>query len=169
MQSVVDEIIVSHTSVASSSQDGGSASDAERQQRFAIGLINANAVDPTTSLLLTEEQRITAASNAPMAALAIQSHLWQDLDSMQQKMTTDAPLRVWAGTASVVSMGLPVVYLLYALRAGTMLSSLLSSIPAWRMVDPLPILDHLSADASAFRKEAENDKGLGDMIAGNIQ
>lgn len=169
VQSVVDEIILSRTSAASSSQDAARADDAEYQQRFAIGLINANAVDPTTSLLLTEEQRHSAASNAPLAALAIQSHLWQDLDSMREKMTSDAPLRVWAGTASVVSMGLPVVYLLYALRAGTMLSSLLSSIPAWRMVDPLPILDHLSADASAFRKEAEDDKGLGDMIAGNIR
>ena len=42
--------------------------------------------------------------------------------------------------------GLSVGYIIWLLRGGSLVASMLTSIPAWRMVDPLPILDFLDAD-----------------------
>ena len=39
--------------------------------------------------------------------------------------------------------GLSVGYIIWLLRGGSLVASMLTSIPAWRMVDPLPILDLL--------------------------
>ena len=51
---------------------------------------------------------------------------------------------VVAGVASLVSVGMSVMYFMWAVRAGSVLSSLLSSMPAWKLVDPLPILDQVA-------------------------
>jgi hypothetical protein len=90
------------------------------------------------------------------------SAMWHELDSLKKRMVSDAPVRIWAGTASVVSAGVSVVYLLWIARAGSLLSSLLSSMPAWRLVDPLPILDHLG-NTAAMLKRSEDD-GLERLI-----
>ena len=45
------------------------------------------------------------------------------------------------GGTSAISTGLSVGYLIWTLRSGILMSSLLSSLPAWRFVDPLPILE----------------------------
>jgi Tol biopolymer transport system component len=90
------------------------------------------------------------------------SAMWHELDTVHKRLVSDAPMRVWAGSASVVSMGVSVVYFLWMVRAGSLLSSLLSSMPAWRLVDPLPILDHLSATASVLRRG--EDDGLDQII-----
>jgi hypothetical protein len=90
------------------------------------------------------------------------SAMWHELDSLKKRMVSDAPLRIWAGSASVVSMSVSVVYLLWIARAGSLLSSLLSSMPAWRLVDPLPILDHLGSTAAMLKRG--DDDGLERMI-----
>jgi hypothetical protein len=103
-----------------------------------------------------------------ITALDPRSRLWNDLDSMHDKMSGDSSVRFWAGTASVFSIGLPVVYIAYAVRAGTFLSSLMSSIPGWSIVDPLPILNQMSNDDdSLLGEDEEEDKGLGDLVEKN--
>jgi len=47
------------------------------------------------------------------------------------------------GSAAVATSGLSIGYLLYLLRGGAIMSSMLASLPAWRFVDPLPILGNL--------------------------
>jgi len=47
------------------------------------------------------------------------------------------------GSAITATSGLSVGYILYLLRGGAIMSSMLSSLPAWRFVDPLPILGSL--------------------------
>ncbi|MGH8626866.1 MAG: hypothetical protein ACREYC_16945 [Gammaproteobacteria bacterium] len=42
-----------------------------------------------------------------------------------------------------LSLGLSVGYAIWLVRGGVLLSSLLSSLPAWRWLDPLPVLAHL--------------------------
>ena len=48
--------------------------------------------------------------------------------------------QVVASSAIAVTTGLSVGYVVWLLRSGVLLSSLLSSMPAWRFLDPLPIL-----------------------------
>jgi hypothetical protein len=90
------------------------------------------------------------------------SAMWREMDSLKRRMISDVPLRIWAGSASVVSVGVSVVYFLWIARAGSLLSSLLSSMPAWRLVDPLPILDHLGNSAAMLKRN--EDDGLERLI-----
>jgi len=50
------------------------------------------------------------------------------------------------GTSISVTSGLTVSYLIWLIRGGTLLGSALSSLPAWRLVDPLPVLASLTDD-----------------------
>jgi hypothetical protein len=46
----------------------------------------------------------------------------------------------------VVSASLSIGYVIWLVRGGALMSSLLASIPAWRIMDPLPILGRMSDD-----------------------
>ena len=55
--------------------------------------------------------------------------------------------------------------MIWLIRGGVLLSSVLSSLPAWRMVDPLPVLGRLDdEDEEAF--ENEPDEGLDEIVEG---
>lgn len=45
------------------------------------------------------------------------------------------------GGTTALSTGVSVGYLIWTLRSGMLMTSLLSSLPAWRFIDPLPILE----------------------------
>ena len=105
------------------------------------------------------------------ATLAANSPLWHELDKMQEQMASERKLHIIAGTASLVSVGMSVMYFLWAVRAGSVLSSLLSSMPAWKLVDPLPILDQFASkrrmkiDGSGDDM-TEDDETLESMVDG---
>jgi hypothetical protein len=105
------------------------------------------------------------------ATFAVNSPLWNQLDKMQEKMASERKLHIIAGTASLVSVGMSVMYFLWAVRAGSVLSSLLSSMPAWKLVDPLPILDQFAGkrrmkiDGSGDDM-TEDDETLESMVDG---
>jgi hypothetical protein len=71
---------------------------------------------------------------------------------------------VAAETATIVSGGLAVGYVLWLIRGGYLLSSLLSSMPAWRLVDPLPILDYLDDESLADRRREDEDESLEELL-----
>jgi hypothetical protein len=43
-------------------------------------------------------------------------------------------------SAAGVSLGISLVYLLWLIRGGVLMGSWLSALPAWRLLDPLPVL-----------------------------
>ena len=83
---------------------------------------------------------------------------------MQEQMTAERKLHIIAGTASLVSVGMSVMYFLWAVRAGSVLSSLLSSMPAWKLVDPLPILDQFAGGKRGKGEGDEEDETLESMV-----
>jgi hypothetical protein len=85
-----------------------------------------------------------------------------DLDRIRDDMGEQVELEHWAsGSIAVGSFGLTVGYVLWLLRGGALLASLLSSLPAWRLIDPLPVLsrvdeeEDLDEDPDAFVSFAE--------------
>jgi hypothetical protein len=58
-------------------------------------------------------------------------------DDLNQTLKLD---RNVAASATAVSASLSIGYVIWLVRGGALLSSLMASLPAWRMVDPLPIL-----------------------------
>jgi hypothetical protein len=73
------------------------------------------------------------------------SSLWNDLNAMDQKL--GVPLtrqEVAVGAALTVSAAFTAGYVIWMLRGGMLLTSLLAQMPAWRLVDPLVVLSRTS-------------------------
>jgi hypothetical protein len=82
-------------------------------------------------------------------------HLRESLDAVKQEMTSHSRLsKVYWGSAIVSSIGLSVGYVVWLLRGGMLLASLLSSMPAWQFLDPLPILARKKEDERSEDKES---------------
>jgi hypothetical protein len=72
------------------------------------------------------------------------SGLAGDLDRMRDDMDQQAEFQHWmTGSIAVGSFSLTVGYVLWLLRGGALIASLLSSLPAWRLIDPLPVLSRV--------------------------
>ena len=73
------------------------------------------------------------------------TQLDQALDQVTEDLEKPRMDQVVFGTASVSLGGFSVGYILWLLRGGSLVASMLTSIPAWRMIDPLPVLDFLES------------------------
>lgn len=85
------------------------------------------------------------------------------LDKTERHVATSAShelmISEWAaGGAIVTSTGLSVGYILWLIRGGYVLASVVSTMPVWQNVDPLPVLD-------ALDRSDEDDESLESMIA----
>ena len=82
-------------------------------------------------------------------------HLRDSLDAVKQEMTSQNTLsQVYLGSAIVSSIGLSVGYVVWLLRGGMLIASLLSSMPAWQFLDPLPILARKKDDDDSDDNES---------------
>ncbi len=82
-------------------------------------------------------------------------YLRNSLDAVKQEMTSEIKLgKMYLGSAIVSSIGLSVGYIVWLLRGGMLFASLLSSIPAWQFLDPLPILARKKDDDQSDDNES---------------
>jgi hypothetical protein len=79
------------------------------------------------------------------------------LDGLREDVRKDLNLDK-SVTISVagVSLGLSVIYVLWLIRGGVLMGSYLSALPAWRVLDPLPVLSRVDEEAE------EDDEPLDD-------
>ena len=69
----------------------------------------------------------------------------QGLDKLRQENQAETSLeRIVIGSTLTATGGLSIGYVLWLLRGEVLLTSLLASLPAWRMIDPLPVLSLLN-------------------------
>jgi hypothetical protein len=61
-------------------------------------------------------------------------------------------------------MGLSVGYVIWLTRGGLLLASLLSSLPAWRLIDPIAVLAQLRTDDEDDRDDEES---LDSLLSGS--
>ena len=61
------------------------------------------------------------------------------------------------GGAVSVSTGLSIGYVIWLVRGGLLLGSVLSSLPAWRSIDPLPVLGSLDGSENDSEGESLED------------
>jgi hypothetical protein len=84
----------------------------------------------------------------------------QELDKLRETVQADAVIETRvAASVFVASTGLSVGYVLWLLRGGALLASLLSSLPAWRLVDPLPVLGRVGGG-----DDDSDDESLQDLV-----
>ena len=87
-------------------------------------------------------------------------YLRDSLDAVKQEMTGEIKLgKMYLGSAIVSSIGLSVGYVVWLLRGGMLLASLLSSMPAWRILDVLPILARKKKD-----DQSDDDESLESIV-----
>ncbi|MGQ0751352.1 MAG: VCBS domain-containing protein, partial [Betaproteobacteria bacterium] len=84
----------------------------------------------------------------------------RELDHLRDTLKSEGELEQRIiGSAVAVGAGLSVGYVIWLLRGGLLITSLLSSLPAWRFVDPLPVLGRLQDD------DDEEDESLESMVS----
>jgi hypothetical protein len=109
--------------------------------------------DDLIALVALSNAQPGSSSSASISARASEPSLAQDLNRVRDDLAQQTQLEHWtAGSIAVGSFGLTVGYVLWLLRGGALLASLLSSMPAWRLLDPLPVLGRVEDE------EAEDDE-----------
>lgn len=85
----------------------------------------------------------------------------QGLDEVRRELgDIDLDKKMVIGSSTIVSSSLSIGYILWLLRGGVLLSAMLSSLPAWRVIDPLPILH----GALESNQADDDDESLQSMI-----
>ncbi|MDB5863905.1 MAG: hypothetical protein JWO70_1711 [Betaproteobacteria bacterium] len=103
------------------------------------------------------------AARSSTASLAENRDLGRALDMLRDGLDEQSRIEATAAAASAsVGVSLSVGYVVWLLRGGVVLSSLLSSLPAWRMVDPLPVLGRMDDE-----DDDESDESLESLVARN--
>ncbi len=106
--------------------------------REPLGVILAPEADVGTEVVIPKLNELLSLLNEPRYSDHLQDSI-QTLDDSHLTLTSAT-----IGGTAVASTSLSVGYLLWTLRSGVLMTSLLSSLPAWRFMDPLPILSGVS-------------------------
>jgi hypothetical protein len=89
-------------------------------------------------------------------------YLIRTLNEVKGEMADEAAVnRALLGSVIAASTGLSVGYVVWLIRGGMLLSTLLSSLPAWQILDPLPILARKAKVA-----DDEDDESLESLVDG---
>jgi hypothetical protein len=94
------------------------------------------------------------------------------MDAMAREMgSAGAEQNATVRTVSQVAMAMTAGYVVWSLRGASLLASLLTSIPLWRSLDPLPILETRAdkvqvkkARQRAKKKKDDQQDKLGTMV-----
>jgi hypothetical protein len=79
----------------------------------------------------------------------------QQLDHLRNQLRQEFDLEKTVSiSVAGLSLGVSVVYILWLVRGGVLLGSYLSAMPAWRLLDPLPVL------AKVGEEEDDEDDAL---------
>ena len=114
-----------------------SAQSESRADGSDIRIMQRDVFDESTSL--TDLFTITSQLD-PNAFSSYQENFEKQREIFESDIAASKGIVV---SSITLSSGLSVGYILYLLRGGAIMTSMLSSLPAWRFVDPLPILGHM--------------------------
>ena len=126
--------------------------------RHGVELISAQAPDMTfTSFGIT----VAADGRQPelLQRTLRSAGFAEGLDRLRQAARDNVELEQSVSiSVAGVSLGLSLVYLLWLVRGGVLMGSYLSALPAWRILDPLPVL---------ARPDEESDEVDDDLADGD--
>ena len=137
----------------SSASRGKAATPAEDTEEATPRRLTVRTVTPEEE---GEDVRINLPVSGPSHSPIAERKFVRELDRMRDEVRNDVVLdKALVGSSVAVTTGLSIGYVVWLVRGGMLLSSLLSSLPAWRMVDPLPVL--ASLDRSAKQDHGDDD------------
>ncbi len=87
----------------------------------------------------------------------------EEMDRAREEVRRNLNLdRTVAISAGAVTFGVSVIYVLWLIRGGVLMGSYLSAMPAWRVLDPLPVLPQAGGAAG----EDDEEDGTLDNLSG---
>jgi len=110
------------------------------------------------------DQQVKTVPDEVFAFLAPQGPMLQNLDAIKSEMGSQKAFMVEAGSATVVSLGASAAYLIWLIRGGSLLSSMLSIFPAWKSMDPLPVLESFENSRKRRRRKIDDDESLESLV-----
>jgi hypothetical protein len=122
--------------------------------RGGIQLIAAESFDLTPNRFDITGIREGAAPEdlqRTLRSTAFSNQLDELRSTLYQELELDKTVTI---SVAGVSLGLSLVYVLWLIRGGVLMGSYLSALPAWRVLDPLPVLSRVDEDAE------EDDEAL---------
>ena len=93
--------------------------------------------------------------------------LAQDLEALRDTLGEQDDEFQNRGTVALAagSLSMTLAYLLWLVRGGALVASALSALPAWRMLDPLPVLTRVSDDEDEEEGEVDDDEAIASFAA----
>jgi hypothetical protein len=93
--------------------------------------------------------------------------MWSQVESMKKQMDRAAGIQhrqqaVAVGMATGMSMSFAAGYVIWLLRGGSLLASLLAATPLWKSFDPLPVLAFWEKRKKERRQSGKKDKSNSD-------
>ena len=95
----------------------------------------------TTAPMTNVQQHSGATVLAPFRKQQAQEQLGQVRERVGERLVAD---RNFAASSAAVSASVSIGYVIWLIRGGVLLSSVLASVPAWSAIDPLPVLSRVS-------------------------
>ncbi|NIL96424.1 MAG: hypothetical protein GTO53_03390 [Planctomycetales bacterium] len=89
----------------------------------------------------TDEQKYSAGLEVVEQVVLDTELLWGQLDFLQEQLTSQFEVQGFvAGSAKVTTVMLASGFVIWAIKGGYLLTFMISAMPAWRLIDPLPVL-----------------------------
>ena len=115
------------------------------------GLVAWTVVEPVLNLLHEAADQLRTLAQSPEIPAKLSEFIVKELDAMTESLEEamegeQDEATLVAATAAGVSIILSTGYVVWALRGGWLLASLLATMPAWRSFDPLPVLVRAKED-----------------------
>ncbi|MEZ5658328.1 MAG: DUF4347 domain-containing protein [Burkholderiaceae bacterium] len=134
--------------------------DAENRITFEFASDRVSDLDAFESLGTDKSDRLALADQVWLET-PIQDAMARTFERVEDRVQTDLVFDQRVAASSVaVSTGVSIGYVIWLLRGGALISSIIASMPAWRSIDPLPVLQNLNASA----REAADEESLESML-----
>jgi len=114
--------------------------------------------DGNALLAATDLPAFPTITTAPLQQLLHDPDLVRHFDEVRRHlMQMDEGHRAMVATGLGVTGGLSIGYVVWLVRGGVLVSSMLSALPAWQMIDPLPVLASAPPRTRSKREAAGAD------------
>jgi len=137
---------------------------AKAQPQAASGAGNGTGAAMPSAAGAVPDLRVESVPEQVFPFLAAKSEMSKEMDAADDKLVHDHKLKIVAGSATVASFGASAAYVLWLLRGGSLLSSLLSILPAWQSIDPLPVLDNFEGRKRRKKRMNSDVESLESMV-----
>ena len=119
----------------------------------------ANQVRRLPDLLPVVQEFIPAPLQDLTHAILNNHSMWNELNTIRHQMEDQHQSSIFAenivvGTTTAVTGGLTVGYVIWLIRGGSLLATMVSVIPSWASFDPLPVMDRFEEEKSVEDKES---------------